>query len=292
MHFRKKVLTTMEQACTKAYAKVNIGLDVTGRRDDGYHLVKMILQTVDIYDEICVRKQEEGITVQTNKPFLPTDERNLAYKAAKVLMEKYNISGGVRIDIGKNIPVAAGMAGGSTDAAAVLKLMNDLFELNLSQEELDCIAVKLGADVPFCLRKGTYLAEGIGEELTKLPDMPRCYLAIINPHFGISTKWSYEQLDKATDVKHPDIDGIIRGIGTHDLERIAVAMGNVLEKAALEKYPLLQEIKDKLKSAGALGTLMSGSGPTVFGIFADEEGCNKGLELFKGEDYGRFKSQL
>ncbi|MCQ2530482.1 MAG: 4-(cytidine 5'-diphospho)-2-C-methyl-D-erythritol kinase [Lachnospiraceae bacterium] len=282
----------MDQACTKAYGKVNIGLDVTGRRDDGYHLVKMILQTVDLYDEICVRKQEEGITVQTNKPFLPTDERNLAYKAAKMLMDAYDIPGGVRIDIGKNIPIAAGMAGGSTDAAAVLKLMNEIFELEIDSEEMDRLAVKLGADVPFCLRKGTYLAEGIGEELTKLPDMPHCYLAIINPHFGISTKWSYEQLDKTPDIKHPDIDQIISAMGAQDLERVSLEMGNVLERAALGKYPQIQEIKDKLKSAGALGTLMSGSGPTVFGIFAEEEECNQGLELFKGEAYGRFKSQL
>ena len=282
----------MDQACTKAYGKVNIGLDVTGRRDDGYHLVKMILQTVDLYDEICVRKQEEGITVQTNKPFLPTDERNLAYKAAKMIMDAYDIPGGVRIDIGKNIPIAAGMAGGSTDAAAVLKLMNEIFELEIDSEEMDRIAVKLGADVPFCLRKGTYLAEGIGEKLTKLPDMPHCYLAIINPHFGISTKWSYEQLDKTSDIKHPDIDQIISAMGAQDLGRVSLEMGNVLERAALEKYPQIQEIKDKLKSAGALGTLMSGSGPTVFGIFAEEEKCNQGLELFKGEAYGRFKSQL
>lgn len=282
----------MEKACAKAYGKINIGLDVIGRRDDGYHLVKMILQTVDIYDEVSVRKQEKGILVQTNKPFLPTDERNLAYKAAKILMEEYGIQEGVRIDIGKNIPVAAGMAGGSTDAAAVLKLMNDIFELDLDREEMDRIALKLGADVPFCLRKGTYLAEGIGENLTKLPDMPTCHLAIVNPHFGISTKWSYEQMDKRTDIKHPDIDGIIRAMGAHDLERISIEMGNVLEQAALEKYPLIQEIKDNLKSAGALGTLMSGSGPTVFAIFADEEGCSKGLDLFKGEGYGRFKSQL
>ena len=282
----------MEQAYTKAYAKVNIGLDVTGRREDGYHLVKMILQTVDLYDEISVRKQETGITVQTNKPFLPTDERNLAYKAAKILIEEFNLSEGVRIDIGKNIPIAAGMAGGSTDAAAVLKLMNDIFELDLDRKELDRIAIRLGADVPFCLRKGTYLAEGIGEELTKLPDMPHCYLAIVNPHFGISAKWSYEQLDKMTEIKHPDIDGIISAMGTHDLERVSLKMGNVLEKAALENYPQIQEVKDKLKSAGAMSTLMSGSGPTVFGVFADEEGCNQGLALFKGEDYGRFKSQL
>ncbi|MCQ2513197.1 MAG: 4-(cytidine 5'-diphospho)-2-C-methyl-D-erythritol kinase [Lachnospiraceae bacterium] len=282
----------MDQACTKAYGKVNIGLDVTGRRDDGYHLVKMILQTVDIYDEVCVRKQEKGITIQTNKPFLPTDERNLAYKAAKMLMDAYDISGAVRLDIGKNIPIAAGMAGGSTDAAAVLKLMNEIFELEIDSKEMDRFAVKLGADVPFCLRKGTYLAEGIGEELTKLPDMPHCYLGIINPNFGISTKWSYEQLDKNLDIKHPDIDQIIRAMGAQDLERVSLGMGNVLEPAALIKYPQIQEIKDKLKSAGALGTLMSGSGPTVFGVFAAEEECNQGLELFKGEVYGKFKSQL
>lgn len=282
----------MDKACTKAYGKVNIGLDVTGRREDGYHFVKMILQSVDIFDEVAVRKQENGISVQTNKPFLPTDERNLAYKAAKILIDEYGIKEGVHIDIGKNIPVAAGMAGGSTDAAAVLKLMDKIFELNMDQNEMDRIAVRLGADVPFCLRKGTYLAEGIGEKLTKLPDMPSCYLAIINPHFGISTKWSYEQLDKMTEIKHPDIDGIINAMGAHDLEKVSAEMGNVLEKAALEKYPQIQEIKDKLLSAGAMGSLMSGSGPTIFGIFADEEKCNRGLDLFKGEEYGRFKSQL
>ena len=187
----------MEQIHLKAFGKINIGLDVTGRRDDGYHLVRMIMQTVDLYDEVSLKKQDAGISVKTNKPFIPNDERNLAYKAARVLMDAYNIREGVRIDIGKRIPVAAGMAGGSTDAAAVLKGMNALFSLNIDEETIDAFAVKLGADVPFCLRKGTYLAEGIGEELTKLPDIPPCFCLLVNPGFGVSTKKSTRKLTRS-----------------------------------------------------------------------------------------------
>ena len=184
----------MDQIHLKAFGKINIGLDVTGIREDGYHLVKMIMQTVPLHDEVAVRKTDSEIRVKTNRPFLPNDERNLAFKAAKLVKETYGIAEGVRIDIGKHIPVAAGMAGGSTDAAAVLKAMNTLFDLKLDAEAMDKLAVKLGADVPFCLREGTYLAEGIGEELTKLPDMPPCFCLLVNPGFGVSTKRSIREL--------------------------------------------------------------------------------------------------
>lgn len=279
----------MDQIRLKANGKINIGLDVTGKRADGYHLVKMILQTVDLYDDVLVRKIPEGIQVKTNKPFIPCDERNLAYKAAKAVIEYCGIKEGVRIDIGKRIPVAAGMAGGSTDAAAVLKAMDKMFELGLSMEVLDELAVKLGADVPFCMRRGTYLAEGIGEELTKLPDMPHCYCLLVNPGFGVSTKQAYERIDEIEDLKHPDIERIISGLGRKDKWEVADAMGNVLEQAVIPEHPEIGMIKEKMKSLGAIGTMMSGSGPTVFGLFDTEAQQDKAFQAFEGEGYGKFK---
>ena len=282
----------MNQIHLKAYGKINIGLDVTGRREDGYHLVRMIMQTVNLYDEVSVKKQETGITVQTNRPFIPNDERNLAFKAAKAVMERYSLSEGVRIDIGKSIPVAAGMAGGSADAAAVLKGMKELFALEISEEEMDEIALKLGADVPFCLRKGTYLAEGIGEELTRLPDMPSCYCLIVNPGFGVSTKDVYKKIDAIKDPKHPEIDRIIEGLGRKSIENVALSMGNILELAVIPDHPQIQEIKEIMLKNGALGAMMSGSGPTVFGLFRTEDNLNRAYSAFEGEGYDKFKIEF
>ena len=279
----------MDQIRLKANGKINIGLDVTGKRPDGYHLVKMILQTVDLYDDVLVRKIPEGIQIKTNKPFIPCDERNLAYKAAKAVIDYCGIKEGVRIDIGKRIPVAAGMAGGSTDAAAVLKAMDKIFELGLSAEVMDELAVKLGADVPFCLRRGTYLAEGIGEELTKLPDMPHCFCLLVNPGFGVSTKQAYDRIDEIEDLKHPDIERIISGLGRKDKWEVADAMGTVLEQAVIPEHPEIGKIKEKMKSLGAIGTMMSGSGPTVFGLFETEEQQDRAFQAFEGEGYGKFK---
>lgn len=279
----------MNQIQLKAFGKINIGLDVTGLREDGYHLVKMIMQTVSLYDEVVVKKTESGIRVKTNRPYLPNDERNLAYKAARLVQETYGISEGVRIDIGKHIPVAAGMAGGSTDAAAVLKAMDSLFDLNLDPETMDRLAVKLGADVPFCLRKGTYLAEGIGEELTKLPDMPPCFCLLVNPGFGVSTRTAYQKIDEIPDLRHPDIDSTIKGLGRKSIEDIALSMGNILEQAVIPEHPEIQKIKDQMKENGAIGAMMSGSGPTVFGLFGKEELLEKAFQSFEGEGYGRFK---
>lgn len=276
----------------KAYGKINIGLDVTGRRADGYHLVKMILQTVSLYDEVLVRRQEEGITVKTNKPFLPCDERNLAYKAARAVMDRFSIHEGVRIDIGKNIPIAAGMAGGSTDAAAVLKAMDALFELNMDASVMDEIALQLGADVPFCLRRGTWLAEGIGEELTKLPDMPSCFCLLVNPGFGVSTKQAYQKIDELSAPFHPDIDETIRALGRRDLDEIALSMGNILEQAVIPDHPEIDRIKEQMKKYGALGAMMSGSGPTVFGLYDDETLLENAYNSFEGADYGKFKIKL
>ena len=282
----------MDQIKRKAYGKINLGLDVVGRRPDGYHLVKMILQTVDLYDEIVVRKQEEGITIKTNKPFLPTDERNLAYKAAKLMLENFSLPGGIRIDIGKNIPVAAGLAGGSTDAAAVLQAIAALYELKTDPEELDAIAVKLGADVPFCLRKGTYLAEGIGEKLTKLPSMPHCFCLLVNPGFGVSTKKVYEKIDEIKDLKHPDIDRIIRGLESGSAKEVAVSMGNVLEQAVFPDFPEIAAIREKMMENGALSARMSGSGATVFGLFSEGRQLDEAYRAFEGDRYGKFKVEF
>lgn len=282
----------MEEIRLKAYGKINIGLDVTGVREDGYHLVKMIMQTVDLCDEVCVSRRTAGITISTDKPFVPADERNIAFKAAEKIAKAFNISSGVHIDIRKNIPVAAGMAGGSADAAAVIKAMDELFGLGMSPEKMDEIATELGADVPFCLRKGTYLAEGIGEKLKKLSDMPHCYALIINPGFGVSTPWAYKQIDAIDSIEHPNIDAMIDAINRKDAAGVAASMGNVLEQAVIPEYKIIGDIKNAMHRAGAMGALMSGSGPTVFGLFDNRMKREEALKMFEGEAYGRFKVEF
>ena len=256
----------------KALAKINLGLDVLGRRENGYHDVRMIMQSIYLYDNVTIEKKEEaGIQLETNLHYLPVDEKNIAYKAAKMLMDEFQISGGVKIYLDKHIPVAAGMAGGSSNAAAVLVGMNRLFELNLSQQDLMDRGVKLGADVPYCVMRGTVLAEGIGEILTPLDPMPKCFVLIAKPAISVSTKVVYEKLDSKEIEDHPDIDAIIDGLKEQNLEKIALSMGNVLENVTVDDYPIIDDIKNVMKDAGALNAMMSGSGPTVFGIFADKK---------------------
>ena len=213
------------------------------------------------------RIEEPGIQVETNLSYLPVDENNIAYKAAKLLIDEFDIREGVHIKLEKRIPVAAGMAGGSSNAAAVLVGMNRMFDLGLSQSELMERGVSLGADVPYCVMRGTALAEGIGEKLSSLPSMRRCYILVAKPAISVSTKWVYETLDAKEIVEHPDIDGLLQGLKEQDLSKIASSMGNVLESVTIERYPIIETIKDAMKEAGALNTMMSGSGPTVFGIF-------------------------
>lgn len=252
----------------KALAKINLGLDVLGKRENGYHDVKMVMQSIYLYDDVkIVRKQAPGIELETNLYFLPTDENNIAYKAAKMLIDEFKIQEGVDIFLNKHIPVSAGMAGGSTNAAAVLYGMNILFGLGLSKEELMKRGVKLGADVPYCIMRGTILAEGIGEELTSLPAMPKCTVLIAKPSISVSTKAVYEALDSKEIVDHPDIDGLIKGLEKADLSLIASSMGNVLEDVTIPMHPVIEKIKNVMKKEGALNAMMSGSGPTVFGLF-------------------------
>lgn len=254
-----------------AYAKINLGLDVVRRLPNGYHEVRMIMQTVDICDVLTFSKTDEGIQIKVDNMTLPTDENNLIYKAAKLLLDTKNVEGGVLVTLQKNIPIAAGMAGGSADAAATLHAVNTLYELGLTVEELKQLGVKIGADVPYCIVGGTALAEGIGEVLTSLPAPPDCFLVVAKPDINVSTKFVYENL-KANELKtHPDIDGIVSCLQDANLEGISDRLGNVLETVTIPAYPIIQEIKDTLLSAGAMNALMSGSGPTVFGLFSDKD---------------------
>lgn len=271
----------MEQCVRKAYAKINLGLDVIGRLENGYHEVKMIMQNVGIYDVLTLTKIPEGIVVTTDNGELPTDDNNLIYKAAKLMLENYNISQGVKIHLEKNIPIAAGMAGGSTDAAATFWGMNELFSLGLPEEKLREIGVKVGADVPYCIMGGTALAEGIGEKLTRLPDAPDCCLLVAKPDINVSTKYVYEHLDAEGVEEHPDIDGMMEAIYQGNLEGIVDRLGNVLEVVTVKKYTIIEDIKKVMLSFGAMGSLMSGSGPTVFGIFEKEEDAKKAMEHIK-----------
>ena len=275
----------------KAYGKINLGLDVLRKREDGYHEVRMIMQTVGIYDKIELSLQEKpGITVETNLYYLPNNENNLVYRAADLLMKEFKTEGGVHINLKKFIPVSAGMAGGSSDAAAVLVGLNRMLGLGLTREQLMERGVKIGADVPYCIMRGTALSEGIGEILTRLPPVPQCQVLIAKPGISVSTKFVYGNLhaDRLKQGEHPDIDGMAEAIRRKDLQGIAGRLGNVLETVTVPAYPVIQEIKDTMADYGALGSLMSGSGPTVFGLFTDKKDAERAYEELR---YGK-KSEI
>lgn len=272
----------------KARAKINLGLDVVRRREDGYHEVKMVMQMLRLYDQIDIEKtQESGIFVRSNLSFLPTDERNIAYKAAKVMIDQFGLEQGVIIRIEKHIPVAAGMAGGSTDCAAVLYGMNKLFGLRLNQKKLRELGVKLGADVPYCLMRQTALSEGIGEILTPISPLQDCPILIAKPSVSVSTRHVYEHLKLDEQTMHPDIDGIVTALADGDLYGVTDRMANVLETVTVPEHPVIDEIKKQMMASGAVNALMSGSGPTVFGIFDDEEKAKKACEDMKASGLAR-----
>lgn len=255
----------------QAYAKINLGLDVVRKREDGYHEVRMIMQNIGLCDELeLVEKEESEITISTNREDVPANEGNLVYKAAKLLMDEFGVTKGLHISLVKKIPVAAGMAGGSSDAAATMIGVNDIFGLGLSREELMERAVKIGADVPYCIMGGTALAEGIGEVLSPLPPMPDCYILIAKPPIDVPTKFVYGNL-RANELKeHPDIDQMIQCLRADDLKHMCDIMGNVLETVTIPAHPVIDDIKHIMVEHGAMGAMMSGSGPTVFGVFASE----------------------
>ena len=266
----------MDEISLKALAKINLGLDVVRRREDGYHEVRMVMQTINLYDRLdIVKKKEPGISIKTNISFLPVNENNLIYKAGKLLMDEFGIKEGVSVKLNKRIPIAAGMAGGSTDAAAMMYGINKLFDLGLSRKALMERGVKIGADVPYCIMRGTALAEGIGEELTQLSPMVRCPILIAKPSISVSTKFVYQNLKLDENTVHPDIDKLVEDIKKKNLGKIASDMGNVLETVTIPNYPVIAEIKERMLQSGAVNSMMSGSGPTVFGIFDDEETARK-----------------
>ena len=245
----------MESITQKGYAKINLGLDVLRRREDGYHELRMIMQTVDIYDELLIEKTDENgmVTLTANCEGLPLDENNLIVKAARIMMDTYHLSGGLRIHLTKQIPMAAGMAGGSADAAATFLGINRLFGLNLTKEELEKHGVRVGADVPYCILGGTCLAEGIGEILTPIRQLPDVPVVIVKPDFDVSTGYVYGNLHADTLKNHPDL------------------MGNVLQNVTIAGYPQIDTIKEHMIRMGAYGSMMSGSGPSVFGLYETDQ---------------------
>ena len=260
----------MKKLELKAYAKINLGLDVLGKREDGYHEVKMIMQTVDLYDVLMMEViEEDNIELETNIDSLETDEGNLVYKAIKLMKKEYNVQKGVRAKLKKNIPIAAGMAGGSTDCAAAIKGMNQLFELNLPESKLRELGKRLGADVPYCIMGGTVLAEGIGEILTPLNRIKGDYVVIAKPDIAVSTKYVYDNLNLNEGAYHPNIDYMLDCIENDNKRDLFFNMGNILESVTVNKYGVINEIKESLIQAGAINSLMSGSGPTVFAMFND-----------------------
>lgn len=278
----------MKEIKLRALAKINLGLDVVRRREDGYHEVRMIMQTIRLYDQIKLSMREKpGIAVKTNLFYLPANEDNLVYKAAKLLQDEFDMKRGVSIDLKKFIPVAAGLAGGSSDAAAVLVGMNRMFGLGLSKAELMKRAVSIGADVPYCIMRGTALAEGIGEKLKPLPAMPKCQVLIAKPAVHVSTKFVYTNLRVGELTSHPDIDGQIQALREGDLQELANRMGNVLETVTIPAYPVVGQIKRIMEESGAAGAMMSGSGPTVFGLFEDERKAKYAYEKLRGGSLAR-----
>lgn len=272
-------LGIMREITLKALAKINLGLDVVRRREDGYHEVRMVMQTIHLYDRLHIRRTRgTGIVIHTNLPFLPVNRNNLVYKAAELLMKEYKLPGGVEVELSKRIPVAAGLAGGSTDGAAMLYGMNELFHLRLGQRALMERGVKLGADVPYCLMRGTALAEGIGEELTQLPPMVKCPVLIAKPSISVSTRTVYQNLKLDERTPHPNIDALLEGIREKDFDGICANMGNVLESVTVPDYPVIARIKEQMMRSGASAALMSGSGPTVFGLFSDGERAARARE--------------
>ncbi len=261
----------MESFTLQAMAKINLGLDVVRRLENGYHQVHMIMQTVELFDELTFERTEAGICLQTDMEALPCDERNLVCKAARLIMERYSITEGVKITLRKRIPVAAGLAGGSSDAAAVFHGLNRMFALGMDEDVMQRLAVRIGADVPFCIVGGTMRSEGIGEILTPLPPVPAGIVVIAKPDVDVSTKYVYDNLHVETVTRHPDIKAVEAAIRAGDGNGMCMHMENILETVTERQYPVISEIKASLKKNGARAALMSGSGPSVFGIFPTPE---------------------
>lgn len=281
----------MNSITVKAYAKINLGLDVLRKRPDGYHDVCMIMQSLDLHDLITIHKStEEGIVIHTNLSYLPSNQDNLVYKAAALFLSTLRIEEGLVIELDKNIPVAAGLAGGSSDAAATLIGLNKLYQAGMTLPQLQKLGVKLGADVPYCLMLGTALSEGIGEVLTPLSPMPSCSILLVKPDISVSTKYVYDNLKLNEYSVHPDITAMTAALANKDIYALSKNMDNILQSVTVKEYPIISDIKDKMKELGALTSLMSGSGPTVFGIYQNRAMAKKAYSYFK--KYQHFGKQV
>ncbi|NLX70458.1 MAG: 4-(cytidine 5'-diphospho)-2-C-methyl-D-erythritol kinase [Clostridiales bacterium] len=277
----------MRKIVIKAFAKINWALDVVGKRQDGYHNVEMVMQSVNLYDILTIEeKAEDDIEIICNCDCIPLDSNNIAYKSARLIKETYGIVKGVKIDLHKNIPVAAGLAGGSADAAAVFAGLNRMWNLGIKLRELMSVSARIGSDIPFCILGGTALAKGIGDELVSLPPAEGIWMVLVTPDFHVSTAHIYRSLDLSKITVRPCIQGMVECLEKRDLNGIADHMKNVLEQVTLSMYPQINLIKEDMMKQGALGCCMSGSGPTVYGIFPDEDSARKGYNVLK-ERYSR-----
>ncbi len=255
----------------EANAKINLTLDILGKRPDGYHEVAMVMQTVGLHDTVTLEKRAQGISLNINVPWLKADEKNLAWRAAALVQEEYGLTGGVHIELVKRIPIAAGLAGGSADAAAVLKGMSELYGLNLSAKKLCELGARLGSDIPFCLLGGTMLATGRGEVLKRLPDMPETWVVLVKPRISVSTAWAYQNYDELGAERHPDNEAIQKEIARGSRKGVAKLLCNVLESVTINKYDVIERYKQMMLDKGAMASMMSGSGPTVFALAQNRE---------------------
>lgn len=276
----------LEQITIAAPAKINLSLDITGKLENGYHALDTIMQTISIEDKITLAKTGRQISVLCDHPQVPQGNGNICHKAAEAFFEKTALEGGVIITIDKNIPVAAGLAGGSSDAAAVIKGLNLLYGTGLTQREMCEIGLKCGADVPYCIVAGTCRAKGIGEKLTKLPSFAGVYIVLVVPDFFVSTAWAYKNYDLNSPDEKPCTEELISYIRGRDIKNTAERMANVLESVTAKKHPEIQEIKNDIKKSGACGSVMSGSGPSVFGLFENEEKARIAFSVIR-EKYNR-----
>lgn len=271
----------MKQVVVKAYAKINLILDVLGKREDGYHEVEMVMQTISLHDEVIL-KSAPGIMITTNHPQVPTDKRNLAYQAAQLIQTRYPTIPGVEIIINKQIPIEAGLAGGSTDGAAVILGMNKLFSLDMTKDEMLTLAAQLGSDVPFCILGPTAVARGRGELLEEITPCPLLWLVLVKPEFGVKTPQVYKNLNLAEITDHPDLMKYIRALERKDKEYICNNLLNILEQSTFQLYPQVKEIKAQMYNLGAKNVLMSGSGPTVFALFSNRQEAEDFFRQVKG----------
>ena len=274
----------MKTVTRNAYAKVNLALDVLRKREDGYHDVSMVMQNLDLYDTLTFTMEESEdvqILLSCNRDFVPCDERNLVYKAIALMCDTYHLTGKIHVDIEKRIPVAAGMAGGSTDCAAAFHAICELYDLDVSDQELAGLGVKLGADVPYCIFARTALSEGIGEVLTPVKCLPDCSIVVAKPNLSVSTKMVYENLHANELKHHPDVAGMVEALNASDLDGVVKRMENVLETVTVTLYPEIEAIKQTMKDGGAENAIMSGSGPTVFGIFKDKKKAEAAAETIR-----------